>query len=60
MMEIPAPRVSDELGALARANLDGIHGCIDSSTDAPTPCIPCQWCPRTGSPAAAILDEPAC
>lgn len=56
MIEIPDQRVAEELGALAQANLDGIHGSIDSFTDTPGPCIPCQWCHRAGSPGADVLN----
>jgi len=46
-------RAAGELAALAQANFDGIHGCIDSPHDAPEPC---RWCHRASTPAAAVLN----
>jgi hypothetical protein len=52
-------RTAEELAALAQANLDGIHGCIDSPHDAPQPCLSCRWCHRASTPAAAALNPTA-
>jgi hypothetical protein len=48
-------RAAGELAALALANLDGVHGCIDSPHDAPEPC-----CPADGVTAPARRLRPAC
>lgn len=45
-------RAAGELAALAQANLDGLHGCIDSPHDTPQPCVSCRWCHRASTPAA--------
>jgi hypothetical protein len=52
-------RAAGELAALAQANLDGLHGCIDSPHDAPEPCVSCRWCHRASTPAAAVLNPTA-
>jgi hypothetical protein len=45
-----------EVGALRRATLYGIHGCIDApvAVDQLAPCQPCNWCTPTFYFSAAI------
>ena len=49
----------EERGALARASLDGLHGCLDSSEDALLSCQPCRWCHAPASAAGAVLKNEA-
>ncbi|MGH7868087.1 MAG: hypothetical protein ACREP9_10785 [Candidatus Dormibacteraceae bacterium] len=49
---------AEELCALARARLDGIHGCLDAPTDTPQACTGCRWCASPGTPAAATITRP--
>lgn len=52
-------RTAGERAALAHANLDGLHGCIDSPHDALEPYVSCRWCHRASTPAAAVLNPNA-
>jgi hypothetical protein len=59
-------RAAGEVCVLARARLDGIHGCLDAPTDALAPCtrypVP-AWCANPGTPAATVVataaDDPS-
>lgn len=52
-----AQQSKGELGELARAKIDGLHGCIDAPVDRPEPCVPCGWCAGSSSPTGQLLDE---
>jgi hypothetical protein len=40
--EAEGAAVAGELAALTQANLEGLHGCIDSPHDTPQPCVSCR------------------